>query len=41
MDTKKKNLNLPMNVYLNNESIECTLDNYINLYTNGEVNKEM
>ena len=40
MNTKKKNLNLPMNVYLNKEEIQCTLDNYINLYTNGEVNKE-
>ena len=29
-----------MNVYLNKEEIQCTLDNYINLYTNGEVNKE-
>ena len=40
MNTKKKNINLPMTVYLNDEEIECTLDNYINLYTNGEVNKE-
>ena len=40
MNTKKKNLNLPMTVYLNNEEIQCTLDNYINLYTNGEVNKD-
>ena len=40
MNTKKKNLHLPMTVYLNDEEIECTLDNYINLYTNGEVNKD-
>ena len=40
MNTKKKNLDLPMTVYLNGEEIQCTLDNYINLYTNGEVNKD-
>ena len=40
MDTKKKNVSLPMTVFLNNEEIQCTLDNYINLYTNGEVNND-
>ena len=40
MNTKKKNLDLPMTVYLNGEEIQCKLDNYINLYTNGEVNSE-
>jgi len=40
MNTKKKNLSLPMTVFLNNEEIQCTLDNYINLYTNGEVNND-
>ena len=36
----KKSLNLPMEVYLNNEKIECSLQNYINLYYNGEVNND-
>ena len=36
----KKPLNLPMEVYLNEEKIECTLNNYINLYYNGEINND-
>ena len=36
----KKSLNLPMEVYLNNEKIECSLQNYINLYYNGEVSND-
>jgi len=36
--TTKKQLNLPMDVFLNGEKIECTLHNYISLYTNGEIN---
>ena len=36
----KKSLNLSMEVYLNNEKIECSLQNYINLYYNGEINNE-
>ena len=35
-----KSQNLPMEVYLNNEKIECSLHNYINLYYNGEINSE-
>ena len=36
----KKSLNLPMEVYLNNEKIECSLQHYINLYYNGEVSND-
>ena len=36
----KKSLNLPMEVFLNNEKIECSLQNYINLYYNGEINND-
>ena len=34
----KKPLNLPMEVYLNNTKIDCVLNNYINLYYNGDIN---
>ena len=36
----KKSLNLPMDVFLNNEKIECSLQNYINLYYNGDINND-
>ena len=40
MNTKKK-LNIePMKVFINDEEIQCSLNNYISLYTNGEINSE-
>lgn len=36
----KKALNIPMEVYLNDEKIDCSLQNYINLYYNGEINND-
>ena len=39
MDTKKLNIE-PMKVFINEEEIQCSLNNYISLYTNGEINSE-
>ena len=40
MNIKKKEFKFTNECNLNNEEISMYLDNYINLYTNGEINKE-
>ena len=39
LNPKGKKLNLPITVNLNNTEINCSLLNYISLYTNGELNE--
>ena len=40
LDTKIKDVKVPMSVYLNNEEIVCSLNNYISYYTNGEIEEK-
>ena len=37
LNTKIKELKIPMNIMLNKEKIDCSLENYINLYVNSEI----
>ena len=37
LEKKTKDLKLEMGVYLNGEEVICSLQNYINYYTNGEI----
>ena len=40
LETKIKEVKTPMSVVLNGEEIVCSLNNYINYYTNGEVEEK-
>ena len=37
LNTKIKEVKIPMNVILNKDRIDCSLENYISLYVNGEI----